>query len=367
VEKVDSVPERDSLFKLGEQRSFAGLVKLDAATIAAMPKMISTDAHVDEPDELWQQLPSHLYRDLPKVKFGECPPGGRDPHARLLDQIQDGVEAEILFPNYGMILFSVDNIELQREAFHLYNNWLAEFCSVAPKNLIGVPCLSVYDIDDAVAEMHRAHDLGLKGLMVWEVPDPKLPFTSDHYEKLWAAAAEAEAPVHTHILTGHSYAKDFAKFIKSTGIEKIREAVNIKTADATNTLFDFLFSGIFERHPKLKLVLAESEVGWVPFLLQQWDYYFERTRKKSNLPITRKPSELFEEHVYCTFLDDFVGTRAFSHWGERNCMWSNDYPHFNMTFPHSRDNVERHLHGLPDDKRLRLIRDNAIELYKLDL
>src|SRR6185437_14711334 len=98
--------------------------------------------------------------------------------------------------------------------------------------------------------------------------------------------------------------------------------------------------------------------GWVPFLLQQWDYYYERNRKLTPMPINRLPSEIFAEHVYCTFLEDYAGTRNFPWWGDHNCTWSNDYPHFNMTFPHSRENVEKHLAGLPDDRRRRLTRDN---------
>ena len=115
----------------------------------------------------------------------------------------------------------------------------------------------------------------------------------------------------------------------------------------------------------LRLLLAESEIGWLPFLLQQWDYYFERFRRDRDLPIKRKPSEIFNEHVYGTFLEDYVGTRFFPWWGEKNCMWSNDYPHFNMTFPHSRQVVEYHLNGLSEEKRQRLTRDNAIELFGL--
>ena len=71
--------------------------------------------------------------------------------------------------------------------------------------------------------------------------------------------------------------------------------------------------------------------------------------------------------MYGTFLEDYVGTRFFPWWGEKNCMWSNDYPHFNMTFPHSRQVVEYHLAGLSEEKRNRLTRDNAIQLFGLDL
>ncbi len=86
---------------------------------------------------------------------------------------------------------------------------------------------------------------------------------------------------------------------------------------------------------------------------------------------------MVEYHAYATHpmsyygkgevTSDFVGTRSFSWWGERNCMWSNDYPHFNMSFPNSRENVERHLGGLSEERRLRLVRQNAIELFQLDL
>jgi uncharacterized protein len=330
--------------------------------VDAMPKMISTDSHVMEPDELWHELPPRLRELLPKVPFRNNPPGASNPTLRLRDQDADGVAAEVLFPNYGMALFGIDEVETQQESFKLYNDWMRDFCNTDRKRLYGVPLVSVYDIKAGIKEMQRGHDMGLKGAMLWQVPDPRLPFTSEHYEPLWAACAEAGAPVICHILTGHSYAKNGHK----KGAEGIKESVNEKTNDSANTLFDFIFSGAFDRHPKLRLLLAESEIGWMPFLLQQWDYYFERHGQRDPLPIKRKPSEIFAEHVYGTFLEDYVGTRHLPWWGEKNCMWSNDYPHFNMTFPHSRNVVERHLKGLSDEKRQRLTRGNAVDLFGIE-
>ncbi len=345
------------------RRTLTG-TRLSPEAAARMPKMISTDAHVMEPDELWHELPTRLRDNLPKVPFRHCPPGATDPHLRLADQETDGVEAEILFPNYGMALFGIDDIETQQQSFKLYNDWIANFCKADAKRLYGVPCVSTYDIKAGIKEMQRGHDMGLKGAMLWQVPDPRLPFTSAHYDPLWAAAAEAGQPVICHILTGHSYTKHAPKVV---GIERIRNATNKKQDDSCNTLFDFIFSGAFDRYPNLRLLLAESEIGWLPFILQQWDYYFERFRNVDNLPIKRRPSEIFDEHVFGTFLEDYAGTRALPYWGDKNCMWSNDYPHFNMTFPHSRENVEYHLAGLDEEKRRRLTRDNAINLFKLEL
>jgi predicted TIM-barrel fold metal-dependent hydrolase len=109
-----------------------------------------------------------------------------------------------------------------------------EFCSVDPKRLYGAPLISVYDIQASIKKMQRGHDMGLKGAMVWQVPDPRLPFTSEHYEPLWAACAEAGAPVICHILTGHSYIKTGQK----GGIQGLKDATNVKTNDSANTLFD---------------------------------------------------------------------------------------------------------------------------------
>lgn len=345
------------------RRSLVG-EELTDTQLEAMPRMVSTDSHVMEPDELWQELPPRLREDLPNVPFRNSPPGALKADLRLADQEKDGIAAEIIFPNYGMALYAVDNIELQQESFKLYNDWLYDWCAPDHRRLIGVPLISVYDIPGAIAEMHRNLDKGMRGALIWQVPDPQLPFSNtEHYDPFFAACAEADQPVICHILTGHGYIKNG----HTDGIERIKESVNTKTYESANTLYDMIFYGYFERHPNLKLLLAESEIGWIPFLLQQWDYYYARHNKDHPVPISRKPSEIFAEHVYGTFLEDFVGTRFLSWWGEKNCMWSNDYPHFNMTFPHSRQVMAHHLKGLTDAQIRRYTWDNAIDLFKLDL
>jgi predicted TIM-barrel fold metal-dependent hydrolase len=355
-----------------EARTLAALKNPDAKMLAALdelPPLISTDAHVMEPHAIWKNVAAphratvHDWLSGIGFRQDQLPLGASDPHARLLDQKRDGVQAEVLFPNDGMTIFGLADGPAQHAAFQVYNDWLAEFCSVAPHNLFGVTALSVYDIQKAIDEMYRGIELGHIGAMVWQVPDPQLPFNSPHYEPLWAAAAEAGVPIHMHILTGHSYALTQRKL---PGAEKIRGAVNKKQNDTVNALFDVIFSGVFERNPKLRIVLSESECGWLPFVLQQWDYYYERFRHKESMGIDRLPSEIFEKHVYCTWLEDRSGTRQFTWWGQDNLMWSNDYPHFNMTFPHSRANVYYHIGDLPKDLQRKLIRDNAIRLYGLE-
>ena len=148
----------------------------------------------------------------------------------------------------------------------------------------------------------------------------------------------------------------------------MRDAVNRKQADTANTLFDLLFSGAFERHAKLKLVLAESEIGWIPFMLQQWDYYALRFADRTPLPSGIQPSESFAKQVYCTFFNDAFGARSFQWgWGVDNCMWSNDFPHGNTTWPNSREIIARDLSMLPDTVRSKLLWENVTRLYGLTL
>jgi predicted TIM-barrel fold metal-dependent hydrolase len=333
---------------------------------AAMPDyMISADSHATEPESLWDELPSDIRKRLPLfIGRGKRPDGASDPKFRLRDMDEDKLAAEVMYPDHGLAIFAGDP-DVQKAAFRLYNDWLADFCKAAPKRLFGITCLQAYDIDEAIREMQRGYDMGLYGGLIWQVPDPKLPFSSLHYEKLWSAAEEMNQPINLHILTGFNYARTRT----TDPTQRVREQANIKMNEINEILFDFVWTGVFERHPKLKLGLIESEIGWLPFLLQQWDYYFDRNRKATpdlaHYKINRLPSEIFQEHVYATFMDDQVGCKALNEWGERNCMWSSDYPHPNMTWPDSRAFAARQIGALPREKQERLLSRNVIELYGL--
>jgi predicted TIM-barrel fold metal-dependent hydrolase len=344
---------------------------IDDAAKQAVSKIpdfiVSADSHVYEPHDLWEALPSEIKGRItpPKRDLEDRPKGGRDPKARIADMDLDGLAAEILYPTFALKLFDAPP-EVQEAAFRTYNDWIADYCKTSPKRLFGIPCLAVYDIDAAVREMHRCHEMGLLGGLVWQVPDPKLPLKSGHYDRLWAAAAELGYPINFHILTGHTY-----KNSQRTSADKIFGSVNIKTMDAMTSVFDLVWSGVFTRHPKLKVEIVESEIGWMPFLLQQWDYYYERYIKlgtrKEPLPINQLPSTVFKDHIYTTFMDDQVGAQLLRFWGDHNCMWSSDYPHLNMTWPNSRAFIAKQIGDLDREKQIRVLSQNVIDLYRLNL
>lgn len=337
--------------------------------------LISADSHVMEPHDLWlTRLPAALRDDAPRFpapKVGEGfqgRPGGHDPRARVTEMAQDGVSAEVLYPTACLSLFDLDDARLQEACFRVYNDWLIEYCQAAPGQLVGLAAISAYDIQHAIAELERGSRAGLRGALVWQAPHPELPFASDHYDPLWAAAQALRMPISLHILTGHSYHKGGlergASQVKRGGLDPFRGATNLKIADAAAATFDLVYSGALARFPDLRIVHVETEVGWLPFYEQQWDYYFRRYAA-ANPPIKEPPSHYLRRQVYATFFNDPFGARQLDCWGQDTCMWSNDFPHPNTTWPNSAAVIDRDLGHLPAEVREKVVWRNVTKLYGL--
>ena len=347
--------------------------------------LYSADSHVIEPRDLWtDELPEkfreqflevaadlgRIAPDQPQTKiFGGPRPddaqheGGTDKHQRLEAMDRDGVSIEILYGTWGLKLLAIDDPELEAACVRIYNDWLIDFCQVAPERLIGLALLSSYDIDGAIAEMGRCVDAGMRGISLWQIPRADLRFNTDHYDRLWAAAQEMDLPVSLHILSGHGYRKHPDMMPTSPDMTK-------KLAVCMDSIHNIIFSGVLERFPRLRVVMAENEIGWLPWVLEQWDFYVHKGRRhfgreQENLKLL--PSEYFQRQMYATFFNDAVGGRLLSWWGQDNCMWSSDFPHSNSTWPVSRDVIARDLGNLPPDVRAKIVHGTCAELYKLPM
>ena len=331
--------------------------------------LVSADSHVMEPVDLWKTRVPEKYREaaplFPPHKLGEGfqqRQGGHDPHARIKEMEVDGLSAEVLYPTLMLGLFGLHDAGLQEACFRAYNDWLLEYCSVERDRLIGIAAISVYDIEHAIAELTRCRKAGLRGAIIWQAPHPDLPFHSSHYDRFWAAAQDLEAPVSMHILTGHSYHSK-----ERPDREHYRGSVNLKLADAINAIYDFIFYGVLERFPRLKLVTVENEAGWLPFVIQQWDYYYRRFREKKPVPMTMTPGEYMRRQVFSCFFNDAVCGHNLERWGQDNVMWSNDYPHWNSTWPNSLKVIRRDLGHLPLETQRKVLAANACRLYGVNM
>jgi uncharacterized protein len=141
-----------------------------------------------------------------------------------------------------------------------------------------------------------------------------------------------------------------------TGADEVKRSLTV-----------FIFSGVLEWFLGLKLVSAENNVGWLPFVIQRWDQAHETSRYMHTTPLKLKPSEYFHRQVYATFIDDPVGVENRHQIGIGNIMWSSDYPHTASTWPHSQDVIARDFKGVSEDEKWKIGRENVLELYDLDI
>ncbi len=127
----------------------------------------------------------------------------------------------------------------------------------------------------------------------------------------------------------------------------------------------FIYSGMFDRFPDLKMVAAECGAGWIPHFLEHMDDHWWRNRVWSGSGLELLPSEYFKRNWSATFIREPFAVQVRHHIGVRNLMWSNDYPHHRHDWPYSRRVIEDSFVGVPEEEKRRMICGNAQELYQL--
>ena len=344
----------------------------DAKVVPNEEVRVSADSHLTEPLDLWQERMPERFRDRalkwPGQKIGRGQyrrEGGWEPAPRLKDMAADGVVAEVLYPTRAKSAFRLDyEPEISEASARVYNDWLIEFCQEAPDRLWGQGLIPLWNIENAIEEMDRCKKAGLVGATIWMIPPEGLSFASDHYERFWAAAQDLEMPVSMHINNG------FGPYSEAAGETRTRSAWSridelAFTASGhkkitMDTLTNIICSGVLERYPRLRIVVAEVEVGWIPFWLEELD---KRTRRKDFLNLL--PSAYFYRQVYATFTEDPVGGHLLSRWGSDNFMWSNDYPHPGVgdVWLFSGALIARDLGHLSSEIRAKVLRETVAKLY----
>jgi predicted TIM-barrel fold metal-dependent hydrolase len=126
-----------------------------------------------------------------------------------------------------------------------------------------------------------------------------------------------------------------------------------------------IYSGVLERRPALRLVLAESGIGWLPYFVHRMDAAAEKhVPKAQDYQIKAKPSEIFRRQVYATFEEEPLGPELLPLLGPDNFMWASDYPHPDSTFPRSREAIAENFAGLGDETVRRVTSENCARLYR---
>ena len=368
--------------------------------------LISADSHVVEPRTMWIDYVDPAYRDRaprnvvnpPGLKPGEymffedmepksisgsfnagrSPEqnraaegetlddgrlGGYIPAERIPDLELDGIDAEVIYTTQGFRMFAFTrDAALQSALFRGYNNWLAEFCSYDTKRFVGLGLIPLLDAQEGAKELRRCAEMGLRGGVIMTSPPDELSYGDPMYESFWATAAELNMPISLHVNSGHGPETQKTGKFKSNHYLGVMSMID----EVKRSISEILFSGVLARHPQLKIVSAENDIGWIPHYVYRSDVWYHQQGWKTVTDLDMAPSEYAKRQIYGTFMDDAVGLMLTDYFGEDNFAWASDSPHGASTFPNSHKIVDQNFDGISEEVKLKVTRTNAMRLYDME-
>ena len=295
---------------------------------------------------------------------------------RLKEQVVDGVDAEVLYPSQRTMRHYMldDDNDFHKAGIQAYNNWMAkEFMAADPKRLIGLAQIPNLGVEEAIAEMRRAKQMGMRGVILSTWPAGGVSISKED-DAFWKEAIALGMPCSIHLGTVSKAAAKGAttssgKF-EPTGLltagQKTVASYSTAGMDSMPPIItETIMSGLFDRFPSLLFISVEAGAGWVPFLLEQMDDRWWRNRHWAQVELEMLPSEYFKRNWRLTFVQDFYGVRNRHDVGIDNMMWSTDYPHHICDWPYSRKIANEMFAGVPEDERWKICVGNAAKVYGL--
>ena len=356
-------------------------------------RLISADSHVNEPPDLWANRVPARFRDrAPRiehfdegdawvlegvadpinfgmnacagiepermrgwVRFEDIRAGGYDPAARLVEIDRDGVDAEVLYPTPRLNAAIVANhdAEYHEAMVRAYNDWLSEYVAYAPARFGGLAVIPNRGVEGAVAEIERVVDRpGIRGFVMGCYPNGSLsPLPED--DKVFGRIEELGMPLSIHVSLTDSMPAAHRVALPGWG----------RIFDIPNRMLEMIFAGVFDRFPRLQMVAAEVDCGWLPYVKEQIDNNFQRLAPGSAFPIKDRPSAYIERHFHFGFMTDPVGIRLRDAIGVERMLWSSDYPHVSSDWPWSWRAIQSSFSGVTASDRHLILAGNTQRLY----
>jgi hypothetical protein len=190
--------------------------------------------------------------------------GGLDPDEWVKDNETDGVWGGVLFPSMSLVFYGIEDSALLTAVCRVYTDWACEFAAAHPDRLRAVAMINLDDVDAAVAELQRARDRGAAGCLIPVAMPTGRTYDSPVYEPFWAAAADLVMPVNLHVATNRGRGRWRS--------ERLSQSFANPDFHVRVALGDLIMSGVFVRHPQLRVGSIEHEAGWAAFWLQQMDH-----------------------------------------------------------------------------------------------
>ena len=315
----------------------------------------------------------------------EGTPGTGSATQRLSEQMQDGIDAEVLFPSQqgGPKLWRriADN-QAYKAVVRAYNSWLAEeYCTADRARLIGVGILPLgCSLQDTLDELDYCAVTGFKTVLLQGFPSGK-PYPSHEDDIFWARALELAMPISVHVdldRTGErkaplfKYPNESEELLKKITHDLVDQVGRFGPVRGNGSVaaVQWVLSGLFDRFPKLRIFFAENQIGWIPFFLQAADVRYDRHHRWAEKllglqKLSRPPSEYIREHFYWGFQFDRVGVELRHKINVDRLMWGSDFPHQESDWPESLKIIDKNFGGVPSDEKSKMVCANAVEFFHL--
>ncbi|MBD29340.1 MAG: amidohydrolase [Acidimicrobiaceae bacterium] len=302
------------------------------------------------------------------VTYDDIAPGCYDPKARLADMDINHVEASLCFPNYprfcGQLFSEADDLDLGLLCVQAYNDWMIdEWCGSSGGRLIPLCIVPLWDAELAAKEIYRVAEKGCRAVAWSELPAwlGRPGLHGDFWNPFFKACEDTQTVICMHIGSG-------TKTVQTSPEAPTVVTANLIVCNSAASMIDWIFSGKFEQFPNLKLLYAESQIGWIPYFIERADDTWQTHQwAQGEKRIPNPPSYYYKKHVYSCFFKDTVGIDLLDRIGEDNVLFETDYPHQDGTFPNTLAIAEDLFGHLGQETINKIARNNAIKLFGLTL
>ena len=304
------------------------------------------------------------------VTYDEMHPACYDPKARLEVMTSQHVEASLAFPTFPRFCGQALSEQTTKDrAFGLacveaYNNFIVEeWCGDSGGRHIPLPVVPLWDAQLAATEVRRNAARGARAVTFSEIVG-HLGFPSIHdgaWDPFFAACEETGTVICMHI--GSS-----SKMMPMPPGAPDVVATTLQFSNSYASMADFIFSGVLDRFPGLKLAYSEGQAGWFPYAIERMDHaYLHHTWGHGETKMQELPSTYIRRNMYgCIFADRHAIEQA-EQIGVDNLMFEVDFPHADGPYPHTLDHLAGQFEDIDPETTYKIVRGNAIRLFQLDL
>lgn len=252
--------------------------------------------------------------------------------ARIAELASDGVDKELAFPNAVLALFHFPDKELRERVFRIYNEYMAELQERSNGHFYGVGLINWWDPAGTRRTLEELKSLGLKTFLLPLNPGKDddgniIDFGSHVMDPVWDEIEQAGLPITHHI--GETPPKTPCE------VNSVVVGMMVNVDSFREQFAKYIFSGILDRHPGLRIGWFEGGIAWVPTALQDAEHLLASYQHMFTHQLQHGIRHYWDTHMSASFMVDPLGLRLIDQIGVDKVMWSSDYPHNESTFGYS--------------------------------